>query len=95
MAKKRRTRKDKKEAKHTFTLSWEKGVSERKKTGAVKGQSFGRHKGKTSGTRPLENAKGKAKAQYQQDIKKDILKSLALAGIILCLEVVLYFIWPS
>lgn len=95
MAKKRRTRKDKKEAKHTFTLSWEKGASERKKSDTVKGQSSSRHKKKQSGTKPPKNAKGKAKAQFSEGIKKDILKSLALAAIILSLEVMLYFIWSS
>lgn len=95
MAKKRRTRKDKQGAKHTFRISWEKGVSERKKSGPVKGQSSGRHKTKKSGTTPSKNAKGKAKAEFDQSLKKDILKSLALAAVILCLEVMLYFIWPS
>ena len=95
MAKKRRTRKDKKEAKHTFTLSWEKGTSERKKSDTVKGQSSSRHEEKKSGTKPSKNAKGKAKAQFGKSIKKDILKSLALATIILSLEVMLYFIWSN
>lgn len=95
MAKKRRTRKDKEEAKHTFKISWEKGVSERKNPRPVKGQSSDSLKPSSSGTRPRRNAKGKAKAELQEGIKKDILKSLALAAVILCLEVVLYFIWPS
>lgn len=95
MAKKRRTKKDKKEAKHTFVMSWEKGASERKKPDTVKGQSSSRHKNKKSGMKASKNAKGKAKDEFRENIKKDILKSLALATIVLSLEVMLYFIWPS
>lgn len=94
MAKKRRTKKDKKEAKHTFLLNWEEGLSERKKSGSVKGQSSNKAKKKSSGTKKSKNAKSKAKAGSDAAIKKDIIKSLALAGFILSLEVMLYFIWP-
>lgn len=94
MAKKRRTRKDKQGAKHTFKISWEKGISRRKKTEPVKGQSTNRHKDKKAGTANSKNAKSKAKDGFGKSLKKDIIKSLALAAIILSLEVMLYFIWP-
>jgi hypothetical protein len=95
MGKKRRTKKDKQKAKHTFKMSWEKGVSRRKKTKSVKGQSPNSHKSKSSGTPDPKNAKSRAKDEFSESIKKDIIRSLALAAVILSLEVMLYFIWPS
>jgi hypothetical protein len=95
MARKRRTRKDKETVKHTFTISWDPSTSERKNRRSVKGQSKKSKRGQAKNNAQSKNAKGKAKAGIDKKLRKDILKSLALAGIILCLEIVLYLIWPS
>ncbi len=85
---KRRTRKDKVKARHTFNLSW---VPE----AGVKGQ-FNSEADKLM-PKPVraEMAMSKAKDAPFTSLKRDILKSLIVASLILALEVVIYLAWSK
>lgn len=85
---KRRTRKDKKEAKHNIKISWEPQESASKKTYKKKRKSKQKHN-KTSSKNKYSYS-GDKKLVYS--IKKDIIKSLGLAGFIISIELVIYFI---
>lgn len=88
----RRTRKDKQNAVHHFSLSWS---PEAKNKASVKRQivsAGGRLKAKQS---DKKNALLLAKEAGLASIKKDLVKSLILSSLILTLEVVLYLAWPK
>ncbi|KKR39552.1 MAG: hypothetical protein UT72_C0006G0011 [Candidatus Woesebacteria bacterium GW2011_GWB1_40_101] len=81
---KRRTRKEKERAKHTFTFTFEPDVKRQKK-GELKAQNLKLD--------AYENAKLSAKDSQFEPIKRDIVKSLILASLILGLELVIYLGW--
>jgi hypothetical protein len=83
----RRTKKQKLKAKHSFNLSW--APSEPR----VKGQFNIEPKAQKPNSRPHESALNLAKDASLASIKKDMLKSLILASLILALEVVVYLAW--
>ena len=97
---KRRTRKDKEKAKHRFTISWEPDSLQDKSE--AKNKAFEpnvkrqfKHLNKNS-KRSNDNLKGTYLSEESYDlasIKKDTLRSLILAAIILASEIVLYLIW--
>ena len=92
MPKKRRTRKQKESARHTFTVSWTPEAKKAPDVPVVKGQI-------TSPPEPnfkARQAGGKADLLAQDAslifIKRDVIKSLLLASFILSLEVVVYLL---
>ena len=95
---KKRTKKQKQKAKHQFTVSWEpsSGLSSTKhKRGKsdtpVKRQTkHPARQGKRKITKS-EKATITAKDNNLASIKKDLIKSLMIASLVLSLEVVLYF----
>ena len=99
---KRRTRKQKQEAKHTFSISWEPSPqtdeSEAKKSISepdVKGQLLDSVKRTSQKIKKDESAKYTERDVNLASIKKDIARSLILAGFILTTELVLYLIWKA
>lgn len=94
---KRRTRKQKEAAKHTFTVSWDpkkKEVTNKAKLSlsepAVKRQ-FKKEQGLASPKPKIgKNANSMVKDGYLSEIKRDIAKSLSLALAIVGLELVIY-----
>ena len=97
---KRRTRKEKERAKHTFSLSWSPSsksfVSEPKKTlpeANVKRQFGTTLKLANSKSSEPDLADITAKDIALSQTKHDIIRSLILAGIIIGLELVLYLAW--
>ncbi len=90
---KRRTRKQKEKAKHTFTISWDGGYKERSADSSVKRQLARPSRQSPSKIAEDEKAKLLVKDVNLASTKKDIIKSLILAGFILASEVVLYLVW--
>lgn len=84
---KRRTKKQKAAAKHTFNLSWAPPEP------GVKGQFNFEPKKPKASSHKHESAISLAKDGSLASIKKDIVKSLILVSLILALEVVLYLAW--
>lgn len=86
---KRRTRKDKSTAKHSFTVSWDPTLSK----SAVKSQKS-QTEAKLS-TNPLhtKNATNMALNLDLGSIKRDLVKSLSLSLFIIIFELVIYFFW--
>jgi hypothetical protein len=98
---KRRTRKQKESARHQFTIEWKpgqvpsgkKGQPEPKKASAepvVKGQFKKPAKSRLSKAAVSKKAMESAKAGDVAKIKREIIKSLILASLILSLEIMLY-----
>lgn len=89
----RRTRKQKEEARHSFAISWspeaKKGHSEPDVKGHLKNEAA-RPLGRASNA---NNADLLAKQASLASIKRDILKSIILASLILGAELVLYLAW--
>lgn len=94
MGKKRRTRKDKENARHDFLVSWEPDSDEAKSERSVKGQFKNSHADKKNKTKRPKKAKTKAKGTGEAAIKRDIVKSLGLAFLIISLEIMIYLVWP-
>ena len=89
---KRRTRKQKQEAKHTFTISWEPGNKEIGADSSVKRQFRKGSKAPKSQDSQNKLSENTVKDMDLASIKKDIAKSLILASFILASEIVLYLI---
>jgi len=90
---KRRTRKEKERALHRIAISWTPEPEIKAEKADVKGQF--NFEPKRAKAKPLkeENAIIKAKDASLASIKRDILKSIILASLILALEVVIYLAW--
>lgn len=97
---KRRTKKQKRQAKHQFLLKWEpekpitkakaqKTVSVPTVKGQIKNQAGLSIKTKTK----VKFADFQANNEALVLIKRDLVKSLIIASLILALEVVLYLAW--
>jgi hypothetical protein len=82
-----RTRKQKETPHYGFLVSWEPPEAR------VKGELESSEKLKASQTVQPKNAINKAQAGSNRDIKKDIVRSLAIVGFILILELVVYLAW--
>ena len=83
---KRRTKKDKKNAKHNFLVSWEPDTEDPK---------LEKEKSKTKKSKKKDTSSSIKNTKFVS-IKKDILKSISLAGIILGLELVIYLVlWKN
>jgi hypothetical protein len=97
---KRRTRKQKSQAKHQFKISWEPLPKANKfepkrevSKASVKGQFTNTKTPKKYKGIKKELAKISAENKNLGTIKHDLLKSLLLASFIFGLEVVLYLVW--
>lgn len=90
---KRRTKKQKQKAKHDFAISWEPKAKKRRSEPDVKGQIKKSGSGKKPSGTGNDLAKNTAEPGNLASIKKDIIKSLILAGLILASEVVIYLTW--
>ena len=90
MAKKRRTRKQKESAKHSFTVEWKPSTKSTKSKSPVKGQLNSGTKKKTSGVKKVKNARHTALGSSTLNLKKEVTKSLFLFSLILGVEVVIY-----
>ena len=90
---KRRTKKQKAGARHTFNISWAPGQEVEAGKPSVKGQFNIEPKKVNPRPHQHENALNLAKDGSLASIKKDIVKSLILVSLILALEVVLYLAW--
>ena len=89
---KRRTRKQKKKAKHPFELSWKPDQHPPSKA-SVKGQFTKTKPSLISKAKKKKLAKDKAKPDNLASIKADIMKSLFWLGLIVGLELVIYLAW--
>jgi hypothetical protein len=94
---KRRTRKQKESAKHTFTVSWgqeQTRSSSKAKTSlsepTVKGQIKNGSNLASNKPKQAKNANSMVKDTHLGSIKRDIVKSLSLALVIVGLELVIY-----
>ncbi|KKR30604.1 hypothetical protein A2715_00260 [Candidatus Woesebacteria bacterium RIFCSPHIGHO2_01_FULL_39_32] len=95
---KRRTRAQKESARHSFSISWSPNNSKAKKSISepdVKGQLLDSVKRTSQKIEKGESAKYSEKDVNLASIKKDIARSLILAGFILTTELVLYLIWKA
>lgn len=93
---KKRTKKQKVEAQHQFSLSWSPRPSSFKKqvTGSNVKSQMSVPEVEASGTiSNLDSASFSDKSRYSISIKKDIVKSLILAALILASEIVIYLNW--
>jgi hypothetical protein len=87
---KRRTRKDKVEAKHFGTISWSPEASNKPSVNSQSKNDF-RAREKVASRR--DNAEQSAKELAVKATKKDLVKSVLIALAIITLEVVLYLAW--
>lgn len=98
---KKRTRKQKKKARHQFIIRWEANFSDAKENQAKNKLSEADVKwqnGSNKKDRRFENLNKKipnysGRIDNLASIKRDLFKSLSLAALILASELVLYFIW--
>ena len=90
MAKKRRTKKQKEKARERFTYSWAEGTKKLSKKGSVKGQINLGSKSKKPDSKGSEKAYSSALDQSSLNLKKEMIKSVSLAFIIISLELVIY-----
>lgn len=90
---KRRTKKQKQKAKHTFTIKWEPSSTNRKIEPDVNRQFNNEFGSKPVEAKIQKQTKSTGLIADLPSIKKNILKSLILSSLILVSEVVLYFIW--
>jgi uncharacterized protein with von Willebrand factor type A (vWA) domain len=87
---KRRTRKDKVEARHTVQISWSPEASNKP---GVKGQSKNTQKPEAIKISKRESAEQSAKESQIKAVKKDLVRSVLIALGIITLELVLYLAW--
>jgi len=90
MAKKRRTKKQKENAKHSYSIEWKPSTKSTNPRRTVKRQLDIGTKAKTSGVRNEKNARHTALGSSTLNLKKEVSKSLLLFSLILGVEVVIY-----
>lgn len=89
----RRTKKQKLHAKHQFAISWAPTPERRLPEASVKGQIEKREASSLGRGQKLNKAEVPAKEGDFEAYKRNTIKSLILASLILGLEVVLYLAW--
>ena len=89
---KRRTKKQKQQAKHRFVYSLPRSGKLASKGAAVKGQKKSVVKSTKSLVQDPKKAHSTATVDSLGTIKRDIVKSLSLASLILGLELVIYLV---
>jgi hypothetical protein len=90
---KKRTRKHKIQAKHDFKISLEEGSGKLNFEPSVKRQSKITKKTSDKKLNRVKNSDSTVNLSNLGTIKKDITKSLILAGMIFASEIMLYLIW--
>jgi hypothetical protein len=90
---KKRTRKQKTKAKHSFTLSWDPSTSEAKSSVGVKRQITNSAGSNLSNVTNKNYSIDSAQSEENSKIRKNIFKSLILAAFILGIQLVLYSFW--
>lgn len=92
---KRRTRKQKEKAKHSFTKTHKISLGKDPFEPIVKGQfktnKKARHKQPPTPKKAIESAKDGSIVE----VKKELIKSLLLASLILGIEVMIYLAWQA
>lgn len=89
----RRTRKDKERAHHSFLYSWEGQPEGRQIRHDVKGHFKNEPKEVSKNFGKGKSADNLAKVGSLASIKRDMVKSLILASLILGIELVVYLAW--
>jgi len=92
---KRRTKKQKESVRHPFTLSWNSSQESVATEAPVKGQTSLSIKAKSRATGKLNSADISAQEASIKYVKHDILRSLAVVSLVLCLELVIYLAWKG
>jgi len=92
---KKRTRKQKETAKHQFLFSRPNEAKTKSESRAVKGQFNSRHKAEKRKSGKAKNADLLDKEAYLASAKRDVVKSILLASLILGLELVIYLAWRA
>jgi len=90
---KKRTRKEKSNPKHSFLISWSDTSNQPSPRSVVNRQTPSATAGVKRNSVDINNAYLLDKDTDLTSIKKGIIKSLILTGLILATEVVLYFLW--
>jgi len=90
---KRRTKKQKQKAKRQFSVYLKNEAENNQFEPVVKGQFRKRKIRKISKPAQTKNAEPTAKVESLRTIRRDIVKSLILASLILGTELVIYFAW--
>lgn len=93
---KRRTKKQKATARQPFLISWKEDKSHDKKASFepdVKGQTKKNLRHNSASKKRSKMAYPSGKVDGLASVRKDIIKSLSLASLIVGIEVVLYLIW--
>ena len=85
----KRNRENKKHPHYGFLVSWEPNQAH------VKRESKSGQNDKLSEANEPKRAKRSDKVVNAKDVKKDIVRSLIVVGIVLTLEVVVYLAWNS
>jgi hypothetical protein len=87
---KRRTKKQKKDPKYPFLVSWEGTSTNQSQESTVKGQNKTSVKANPKNSGQSKNAYLLEKGANLASVRHDIIKSLIIASFILGLEVVIY-----
>jgi hypothetical protein len=90
---KKRTRKEKTNPKHSFLISWSEASNQASPRTVVNRQTKNKDAGIKTKSIGDNNAYLLDKDTDLTSIKRGIIKSLILTGLILATEVVLYFLW--
>ena len=93
---KRRTKKEKLNPKHPMTISWQPKASEAKNTNFeanVKRQLLKEENETLTGSMTVKLAKITDKNGSSVSVKKDLVKSLVFASLIIASEVMIYLVW--
>ena len=89
---KRRSKKQKETAKHQFTISYTPTASDGASKSAVKRQTKAPSSGTNKDTTKPEKALNKAEQESFTRSKREIVRSLGLASLVLGLEIVIYLV---
>ena len=89
----RRTRSEKEGAKHHFLYTWANEPRKPQVVPSVKTQIQNAPEGQVHPSESLNKAKTMAQVYDLASIKRGILRSLIMASLVLCLELVIYLAW--
>ena len=92
---KKRTRKQKEKAKHQFLAKRQNEAKTKPESKIVKGQFNFRHKAEKEKSDKAKSADLLDKEAYLASAKRDVIKSILLASLILGLELVIYLAWRA
>jgi len=90
---KRRTKKQKLAAKHSFQISWEGTQKKSEFQARVKGQKKNTASDSSKDSRNVKNPINLEKDANSKLIKQNLTRSLIISGLILGIEMVIYLAW--